>query len=125
MFVSLYPSNVQPIKNHHRFTLMAQVTYILMFNAEVLWPSHNIATLWHVLYNRCKAETREAPEPYATVRRRIMADGLYKHTPLPGWEYKIIRRDMLHKPGQRKLSFPKETQLKQSGEVGIPPQGID
>ncbi len=82
---------------------MSKTIYLLQFNSEVLFPSHNIQTLWQMLWNRCKAETREAPLPYATVRRRIIADGQYIHTPLPGWTYKIIKRDLLRKPVQRRL----------------------
>jgi len=91
---------------------MSTTTYILQFNGEVLWPSHNVKTLWHVLYNRCKAEVRDLPEPYATVRRRILADGKYIHSPLPGWTYQIIRRDMLLKPGQRRIKFIQDTGVK-------------
>jgi hypothetical protein len=114
LFVTLAPSNIHHVKKNMIFGVMSSTTYILQFNGEVLWPSHNVATLWHVLCNRCKLEGRDAPEPYQTVRRRIIAEGIYKHVPLPGWEYKIVQRDMLRKPGQRKLPFEKETSVKQS-----------
>jgi hypothetical protein len=93
---------------------MATIIYLLQFNSEVLFPSKNIKTLHDVMCRRCAAEGRDLPEAYATVRRRIIADGVYKHVPLPGWEYKIIRRDLLHKPIQRKLPLEIEADVKQS-----------
>lgn len=80
-----------------------QAIYLLQFNSEVLFPSKNIKTLWQMLWNRCRAELRDPPEPYATVRRRIISDGKYVHVPLPGWTYQIIARELLHKSVQTRL----------------------
>lgn len=80
-----------------------EIIYLLQFNSEVLFPCRNIQTLWQMLYNRCKAEDKTTPDPYATVRRRIIADGKYVHVPAPGWEYRIIRRDLLKKTVQTRL----------------------
>ena len=98
---------------------MSSVTYILSFNDEVLYPSHNILTLWKVLFLRCQMEKRTLPDPYHTVRRQIQKSGIYTHTPLPAWEYKIITRHMLRKTRQLHMDPVHDTDAKQSSDRSI------
>jgi len=82
---------------------MEQLTYILQFNDEVLYPSKNLKTIWQVMYNRCSREHVQVPDSYAVVRRRVLADGKYIHNSNPGWIYKIVQRNLLKKTAQLRM----------------------
>ena len=84
---------------------MESTVYLLTFNSETLFASKNITVLWNTMSIRCATEHRDQPEPYHTVRRRILAEGKYTHEPQPGWRYQIIERQLLRKPVQRKLDL--------------------
>jgi len=62
------------------------------------------------MVRRCKQEGRDLPDSYDNVRRLIIVNGFYKHIPLPGWQYKIERRDLLKKSVQQKLPLNKYQQ---------------
>jgi hypothetical protein len=110
LFATLVPSKANGYINYPNFGFMSRPTYILSFNSEVLWPSFNIKTLWAVMVRRCKQEGRDLPDSYDNVRRLIIVNGFYKHIPLPGWQYKIERRDLLKKSVQQKLPLNKYQQ---------------
>jgi len=93
---------------------MSEEVYLLQFNAETLFASRNITVLWHSLYNRCRSDAQRQPEPYHTVRRRILAEGKYVHEPVLGYKYQIISRQLIHKPVQHRLGLFEETVVKQS-----------
>lgn len=105
LFVILIGSKLHLVLFLLLLRMAKQLTYILSFNTEVLFPSYNIQTLWLVMYRRIEQEGGTPCEPYATVRRRINAEGKYTHSSRPGWSYSIVCRDMLKKSVQYKLSI--------------------
>lgn len=105
MFVTLIGSKLQLVLFLLLLGMATRTTYILSFNTEVLFPSYNIHTLWLVMFRRIEQEGGTPCETYATVRRRIIADGKYSHSSRPGWSYTIVQRDLLKKSIQHKLPF--------------------
>ena len=93
---------------------MEATVYLLQFNSETLFASKNLTVLWHSMCIRAQHDVQELPLPYATVRRRILAEGKYIFEPRPGWQYKIIERQLIRKPIQRKMDLFKDTVVKQS-----------
>lgn len=93
---------------------MEATVYLLMFNYETMFASKNITVLWHSMYNRCVGDRHLLPEPYATVRRRILAENKYTHQAAPGIVYHIIERQLIRKAVQRKLDLFNNTVVKQS-----------
>lgn len=105
LFVTLVVSKLHIVLFLLLLGMSSKVTYILSFNTEVLFPSYNIHTLHLVMCRRIAQEGGTMCEPYATVRRRILADGKYVHSSRPGWQYAIVQREMLKKSVQHKLPF--------------------
>lgn len=97
---------------------MDSEVYLLTFNREPLFASRNITVLWHAITNRCHTDKLEMPLPYATVRRRIMAEGKYIHEPRPGWRYEIIIRTLVKKSIQTRMRLEQDTEPKQSQPQG-------
>lgn len=93
---------------------MEATVYILQFNDEVLFASKNLTVLHTAMWNRCHADKMEHPLPYATARRRILAEGKYVHEPRRGWVYRIIERQLIRKPIQHRLGLFSDTVVKQS-----------
>lgn len=93
---------------------MSDTVYLLQFNDEVLFASKSLTVLHHAMFNRCTLDKMEHPLPYATARRRILAEGKYVHEPRRGWVYQIIERQLVRKPIQRRLDLFKDTVVKQS-----------
>lgn len=87
---------------------------MLLFNAEVLFASKNITVLLQSMHNRCEADQQDIPLPYATVRRKILADGKYSHKAGPGYNYHIVERKLIRKPVQHRIGLFKDTVVKQS-----------
>lgn len=88
--------------------------FILQFNSETLYGSHNLTVLYRTICNRCHSDRHRMPEPYATVRRRLLAENKYIHEPVPGYAYKIIERQLIKKPIQQRLSLFQDSSVKQS-----------
>ncbi len=93
---------------------MEATVYILLFNSEVMFASKTITVLHASVLNQCQANKHALPEPYATVRRRILADSKYSHMAAPGYNFHIVVRSFLRKPIQHRLGFFKDTVVKQS-----------
>lgn len=87
---------------------------ILQFNSEVLFTSQSLTVLWRSIYNRCTSDGHRVPDPYATARRRLLAENKYIHEPVPGYRYTIIPRQLIKKPIQPKLNLFNDTVVKQS-----------
>lgn len=93
---------------------MAQETYLLIFNGEVLFAFTTLSVAHGAMVNRCVWEKNTAPAGYATVRRSILAEGKYIHQPKPGWVYVITTRQLIRKPIQRRLALGQGAEAKQS-----------
>lgn len=93
---------------------MSSTVYLLQFNSETLFASVNLTVLWNSMYNKCAQDKFKLPDPYATARRRILAEGKYVHEPVLGYKYQIIERQLIRKPIQRKMDLFNETTVKQS-----------
>jgi hypothetical protein len=93
---------------------MEATVYLLTFNAETLFASKNLTVLHHSMCRRCQLDNMDLPLAYATVRRRILAEGKYIHEPRKGWEYRIIERTLIRKPIQHRIGLFQDTVSKQS-----------
>jgi hypothetical protein len=93
---------------------MADTVYLLQFNDSTLFATKNITVAYHTMWNRCTADKHRVPEPYATVRRRLLAENKYVHEPALGYKYQIIQRAFLKKPIQHKIDLFNDTVVKQS-----------
>lgn len=93
---------------------MSSTVYLLQFNESTLFATKNITVAYHTIYNRCKADKHSLPEPYATVRRRLLAENKYVHEPALGYKYQIIERAFLKKPVQHRIDLFTDTVVKQS-----------
>lgn len=93
---------------------MDNTVYLIQFNESVLFATKNITVAYHTIYNKCQADKHRLPEPYATVRRRLLAENKYVHEPALGYRYMIIERALIKKPIQRRLDLFNDTVVKQS-----------
>jgi hypothetical protein len=93
---------------------MNDTLYVLQFNDSVLFGSKNLTVLYRSICNKCAADHHRMPEPYATCRRRLLAENKYVHEPALGYRYQIIERALIKKPIQHRMDLFKETTVKQS-----------